>query len=162
MNAFHLAQLNVGRLLVPLASAEMDEFRALLDEINAIADRTPGFVWRMLQADTDPTPFQRNPDDVMLVNMSVWSDMESLERYVYADEHLAVMKRRREWFHKLGDAHMALWWIPAGHVPTLAEAATRLAFLTAHGPTEDAFTFKAVFPTPDFDAEPLQRAAGST
>jgi hypothetical protein len=145
MSDQHLAQLNIGHLLAPLTSPDMAEFVSLLDEINAIADADPGFVWRMTQADSDPTPFERGPGDLVLVNMSVWRDLDALGRYVYTGAHAGVMRRRREWFSRMTDMHMVLWWIPAGHVPTVAEGAERLARLAEHGPTASAFTFRTAF-----------------
>jgi hypothetical protein len=146
----HLVQVNIGRMAGPLDSPVMAGFVARLDEINALADWSPGFVWR-LQSDagnaTDLRPFD---DDFILVNLSVWMSIEQLKTYVYKSAHTAVLRRRREWFEQLGSMHMALWWVEAGHIPTVAEAKERLAHLQAHGETADAFTFRRTFDSPAF------------
>jgi Domain of unknown function (DUF3291) len=144
----HIAQVNVGRLVAPVTAPEVAEFMALLEPINALADTSPGFVWR-LQSDsgnaTDIRPFD---DDELLINMSVWRSLEELRDFTYRTAHVDVLRRRREWFHKLVEAHLALWWVPVGHIPTPAEAEERLRLLRAHGPTPEAFTFRAPFGPP--------------
>lgn len=145
----HLAQVNIGRLTAPLGSAQLHGFTSRLDEINALADRTPGFVWR-LQGDgdsaTDLRPFE---DDSILVNMSVWEGLEPLRDYVYRSDHLQLLRERRQYFQHMTEAFTALWWIPAGHIPTTTEAWERLVHLRAHGPTAQAFTFGKAFPAPE-------------
>ncbi len=145
MAALHLAQVNIARMVAPLESDTMAGFVARLDEINAVADRSPGFVWRLQDGD-DATSLRPFDDDRILVNMSVWESVEALRTYVYASAHKDVLKQRQQWFSRFEGAFMALWWIPAGHIPTVEEAKARLAHLEAHGPSPFAFTFKAVFP----------------
>jgi hypothetical protein len=120
----------------------------LLEPVNALADDSPGFVWRLQTDDGDATGIRAFDDERILVNASVWESMEALWRFVYDGRHLDVMRRRREWFTRLGEAHMVLWWIPAGSIPTLAEMRERIEHLRAHGPTPYAFTFKRHFPPP--------------
>ena len=149
MSAFHLAQVNIGRILGPIDSAVMSGFVAQLDEINALAESSPGFVWRLKTEDGDATAIRPYDDDRIIVNMSVWESPEALHAYVYQSAHVEVMRRRREWFSRMTDAFMALWWVPAGHRPPVTEAVERLAHLRAHGPTPVAFTFRQRFPAPD-------------
>jgi hypothetical protein len=121
---------------------------ALLDPINTLADRSDGFVWRLQTEDGNATAIRAFDDDRMIVNMSVWESIEQLAQFVYRSDHVSVMRRRREWFDRIR-VHMALWWVPAGEVPTVAEAELRLAHLMKHGPTAYGFTFKQRFPAPD-------------
>ncbi|GAA2085925.1 DUF3291 domain-containing protein [Kitasatospora saccharophila] len=140
----HLAQVNVGRTVAALDSPELAGFVGQLAEINALAERSPGFVWRMVdEAGADATGLRPDRDDDLLqVNCSVWESVEALRAYVYRSDHLRVLARRREWFHRPTEAHQAMWWVPAGHRPTLDEAMSRLATLRTHGPGPDAFTFR--------------------
>jgi hypothetical protein len=149
----HLAQLNIARAIAPLDGPELTEFMALLEPINAVADRSPGFVWRLQSDDGDATAIRALDDDRAIVNMSVWESIEHLWRFVYDSEHLDVMRRRRDWFSRsTRSVHMVLWWIAAGRVPSIDEAKRRLAHLEAHGPTPHAFTFKHHFASPDTHA----------
>ena len=155
MPGHHIAQLNVGRALTPLDSPGMAEFMALLDPINALADRSPGFVWRLEDDEgTGATGIKVTDDDQFIVNMSVWESIEALRAFVYDSAHLPVMRRRREWFERFGRPFIVLWWVPAGHVPTVEEAMDRLALLEARGPTPEAFTFKVRFDPPGGEAVP--------
>lgn len=146
MNAWHIAQLNVGRAVAPPGSPELADFMAALDRINALAESSPGFVWRLQSASGNATDILVCEDPRSLINMSVWSSVESLIAFVYRSGHTAVMQRRREWFEKPAAAHQVLWWIPAGHIPTIAEALERLEQLRREGPTERAFTFSRCYP----------------
>ena len=128
----------------PLDSPLMADFVAALDPINALADDAPGFVWRLATEDGNATAIRAFDDDALIVNMSVWESIEQLAAFVYRSGHLDVMRRRREWFEHVR-LHMALWWVPQGEIPTLAQAQERVAHLDARGPTPFAFTFKAQF-----------------
>ncbi|AOY00675.1 DUF3291 domain-containing protein [Jeongeupia sp. USM3] len=152
MPTYQLAQLNIATLLAPLDSPQLAGFVAELDRINALAEAAPGFVWRLQDEAGDATAIRPFGDDV-LVNMSVWDGVDALHDYVYRSDHAQIFKRRREWFDKMRDAYMVLWWVPAGHVPTSEEAAQRLAHLRQHGPTPYAFTFRDPCPPPDAVAE---------
>jgi len=146
MKTLHIAQVNIGRMKGALEDPVMADFVARLDEINALADRSPGFVWR-LQSDAGNATYLRPfDDDRILFNMSVWESIEQLKRYVYYTAHVEVLKRRHDWFEKFSGAYTALWWVPQGHRPGVDEAKQRLAHLDAHGPTPFAFTFKKPFP----------------
>ena len=156
MAEHHLAQLNVALARTPIEAPEMDDFNALLDPINELADGSPGFVWRLLDETGSATSIRAFDHDWMIVNMSVWESIDALWNYVYDSAHLDVMRRRREWFQHLGRPHVVLWWVPAGEVPTVDEAKRRLELLETHGPTPEAFTFKVRFgpPEPGATAEP--------
>jgi hypothetical protein len=123
------------------------EFMALLEPVNAIADRAPGFVWRLQTEEGNATSIPVLGDDRLIVNMSVWESIDELADFVYRSGHVEVMRRRREWFERI-KVFMALWWVPAGHHPAVTEAEQRLEHLRAHGPTADAFTFRRRFPAP--------------
>lgn len=143
---FHIAQLNIARILYPLDTPEMAGFVNRLDEINALADSSPGFVWRLQTEEGNATELRPFPDDRILVNMSVWESLDSLKEYVYKTAHSEVMRQRRQWFEKFEGAYMVMWWVPAGHIPTVAEAKERLEHLQTHGDTGWAFGWKRPFP----------------
>jgi hypothetical protein len=145
MLSHHLAQLNVGRIVGPLEGPEMADFVAGLDEINALADQSPGFVWRLQTEDGNATSVRPYEDDRMLVNLSVWESAEALADFVYRTDHVRFLRRRREWFEPPVEAIVVLWWVPVGTTPTPAEAVARLDRLRAHGPTPHAFTFRHRF-----------------
>jgi hypothetical protein len=148
MAAHHLAQVNLATLRAPLDTPALAEFVAQLEPINALADGSPGFLWRLQTEDGDATAIRAFDDQRVMVNLSVWESIESLRDFVYASRHLDVMRRRREWFHRMADAYLALWWVPAGTIPTVAQARDRLELLARRGPSTDAFTFRAPFPEP--------------
>jgi hypothetical protein len=139
----------------------MADFVALLDPVNALADRSPGFVWRLQTEDGDATAVRGFGDDRLIVNMSVWESVDALAAFVYRGGHVEVMRRRREWFERMR-MFMCLWWIPAGHRPTVAEAEERLADLEARGPTPRAFTFRDRFPAPGAAGARSDRSADLT
>jgi Domain of unknown function (DUF3291) len=149
----HLAQLNIARFLAPIDDPQLRDFVAALDPVNAQADDADGFVWRLQTDDGNATSIQAFDDPLMLVNMSVWESLEALRAFVYTNRnHLAIMRRRREFAETMLQAYLALWWVPAGHIPTVGEALERLELLREHGPTPDAFTFRASFGPPDGEA----------
>ena len=147
MNTFHLAQVNIGRAKGAPEDPIMAGFMARLNEINALADASPGFVWRLQTSEGNATYLRPYEDDRILVNMSVWESIEQLKHYVYKTMHAEVLRQRLEWFEKFSSSYTALWWIPAGHTPSVEEAKERLAHLDAYGPTQFAFTFKNSFPS---------------
>lgn len=149
MSAWHLAQFNVGRLRAPLEHPDSAGFADNLDPVNALAEATPGYVWRLQDDSGNATGFARDGDPLRLLNLSVWESVESLRDYTYRGGHVEIMRRRLEWFEHRDGPHLVLWWVPAGHEPTIDEAEERLARLRADGPTRDAFTFLATFPPPD-------------
>ena len=151
---YHLAQVNIALLREPIDSALLQDFVSELDPVNAQADSAPGFVWRLQTEDGDATAVRAFDDDRFIVNMSVWESIEALGDFVYRNaEHRAVLKNRKKWFHQIAEAHMVLWWVPAGHVPSVEEAEERLTFLRTHGPTPVAFSFKQRFAPPE--AKPI-------
>jgi hypothetical protein len=147
MSYFELAQLNIAWMKEPLDSPLLADFVANLDRINALADRSPGFVWRLETDEGDATALRPLGDDV-LVNMSVWKDLESLHAYVYKSDHARIMSRRKEWFHRMQEAYSVLWWVPTGHRPDIVEAKRKLDALRFDGPHAEAFTFRKAFPAP--------------
>jgi hypothetical protein len=157
MPNYELAQLNIGIIRGPMDSPVMAEFAAGLARINALADAAPGFVWRLQTEEGDATSIRPFENESLLVNMSVWRDVGSLHKYVYGSAHVELMRRRREWFERMPEAFMVLWWVPAGHRPAVAEAIAKLEFLRAHGSTAQAFTFRQAFLPPD--AVPTQAPA---
>lgn len=148
MSAYELAQLNIATMKEPLDSPVMADFVANLDRINSLAETSPGFVWRLKGDGNDATSLRPLAPEV-IVNMSVWKDVASLNHYVFKTAHLEIMRRRKEWFERMRDAYAVLWWVRAGHRPTVAEAIAKLELLRLNGPTKDAFTFKRAFPSPD-------------
>jgi hypothetical protein len=145
MVAFQLAQINVGRMRAPLEDAIMRGFVDRLAEINALADASAGFVWRLQTPAGDATYLRPFDDDRILVNMSVWESVEALKDYAYRTAHAEVLRQRRDWFERFTGAAVALWWVPAGHRPGVDEGKQRLAHLEAHGPSQFAFTFGALY-----------------
>ncbi|MFD7414117.1 DUF3291 domain-containing protein [Kitasatospora purpeofusca] len=140
-----LAQLNVATLLHPIDDPRIAPFVELLDPVNAAADGAPGFVWRLVEDGTDDATGLRPAGADVIVNLSVWENQEVLWEFAYRSGHLEAMRRRREWFARHVEAHLVLWWVPAGHRPDVAEALERLAHLRAHGPSPRAFTFASAF-----------------
>lgn len=139
----HLAQLNIAHLRAPIDSAEMAEFVAALEPINTLADEYPGFVWRLKESEDDPTATViHGYGDHLLVNFSVWESFDAIWNYVYRSAHLGVLRRRRDWFLRMAEPYLVLWWVPEGHIPSLAEAMERLERLRTDGPGPEAFTFK--------------------
>ncbi|MFF9015503.1 DUF3291 domain-containing protein [Streptomyces sp. NPDC014870] len=143
--ALHLAQLNVATLLHPLDDPRLAPFVEMLDPVNAAADGAPGFVWRLVEEGAPDATALRPAGEDVIVNLSVWESQDALWDFAYRSGHLEVMRRRREWFARHVEAHMVLWWIPAGQVPTVGEALGRLSELRAHGPSPRAFTFASAF-----------------
>jgi hypothetical protein len=139
----HLAQMNIAHLRAPIDSPELAEFVALLEPVNALADEAPGFVWRLKEDETDPTATVIHGfGDHLLINLSVWESLEPLWDYVYRSPHLGVLRRRKEWFQRVAEPFMVMWWIPEGHLPSPAEGMARLERLRAEGPGPQAFTFR--------------------
>ena len=143
---YHLAQVNVARMKAPLESAMMSGFVARLDEINAVADASPGFVWRLQTDAGNATYLRPYDDDRILFNLSVWETVDALKAYVYRSSHAEVLRQRREWFEHVSGVYVALWWVPIGHRPSVDEAKKRLDHLQRHAPSQFAFTFKSVVP----------------
>lgn len=144
----HIAQLNIGRARAAMDDPPMAGFMAKLDEINALAEASPGFVWRLQDDSGNATAISVFDDPRIILNLAVWRSIEDLRAFVYRSAHSQVMARRRAWFEPFDGPYLVLWWIPGTTTPSLAEAKHRLATLTADGPTAAAFTFKQAFPAP--------------
>ena len=144
-----LAQLNIARMKFAFEAPEMADFVARLDEIDALADRSPGFVWRWI-AEGDASIAEEHFDADMLVNLSVWQNLASLREFVFKSNHNQVMALRKQWFERMEQACTVLWWVPQGHIPSLAEASERLQLLREQGPTPRAFSFRENFPSKNY------------
>ena len=156
MSDWQLAQINVARLVAPEGDPLVQPFFDALERVNALADASPGFVWRLTdESGNGATDIQATVDPLLLINMSVWQDAESLFEFVYRSGHTPEMGRRREWFERSDSAYMALWWIPAGTIPTINDGLSRLWHLDRFGPTPHAFTFKLRFPPPGVADAPV-------
>src|SRR3954451_16144894 len=141
----HLAQLNVGRLRAPMDDPTIDDFRTNLDPINALAESSPGFVWRLQDDTGNATGIKPFGDDLEIVNLTVWESIDALADFTYRTGHREFLRRRREFFEAPTDAYLCLWWIPEGTIPTVDDAIERLEQLRAHGQTPRAFTFRPGF-----------------
>lgn len=149
MAGYHLAQLNVGLVRAPADSPELADFMAGIGPVNAIADAEPGLVWRLQDGDGPGATALRPRGPDLMVNMSVWEGLEALRDFVYRNgPHLDFMRRRRKWFHRMAEEHLVLWWVPAGHIPDLDEALSRLDLLRSDGPSPLAFTFQDPYDAP--------------
>ncbi|WP_317931779.1 DUF3291 domain-containing protein [Halioxenophilus sp. WMMB6] len=145
MNKYHIAQINIAKAKAEMDSDIMLGFVERLDEINSLADESPGFVWRLQSEDGDSTAIRVFDDPLLLINMSVWEDIESLKTYVYRTAHVDLIRDRDAWFNKTQTAHQALWWVSPGHIPSLEEGKSKLDLLNKQGPSSDAFTFAKPF-----------------
>ncbi|MFJ9869851.1 DUF3291 domain-containing protein [Streptomyces sp. NPDC101165] len=151
--AHELAQVNIARLKFPLDSPELKYFVDALDPVNAVADAADGFVWRLESDSGNATDIPVLGDEWLIINMSVWRDSNALTAFMYQGQHRELLARRREWFERVSEAMATLWWVPAGHRPTVAEAEERLLHLREHGPTPYSFTLRTSFPAPEAEAE---------
>ena len=145
---YHLAQINIATVRYPLESLEMKEFVDALETINALAENSPGFIWRLTGEQNNATEYRPFSDDRIIVNMSVWDTLESLKNYVYNSAHTDYLRRRKEWFQIMREAYTALWWVESGRTPTIEEAKSKLESLRTKGSTAAAFAFHEPFPAP--------------
>ena len=148
MPTYHLAQINIARMLAPIDDPIMAEFVSQLTPINALADESPGFVWRLQSESGDATSIKVYDDDFIIVNLTVWESVETLREYVYKGAHHEVLRERKRWFEKFDGPYYALWWVPAGHNPSPEEGKERLDHLREHRDMAYAFSFKNLFPKP--------------
>lgn len=144
----HLAQINIGRLIAPIDDPRIAEFVAQLEPINALADRAPGFVWRLQSASGNATDIAYSDDPFIIVNMSVWESLEALRNFAYKSDHARVLGDRAKWFARMDKPSYCLWWIPAGRIPTVLEGRERLEHYQQHGATPHSFWFSQHFPQP--------------
>ena len=138
----YLAELNIGRMRYDLDDPRMAGFKNNLDLVNAVADRSDGFIWRYIDDSGNATDTRPYDDPRIIVNFSVWENLGALERFVWQTVHKRFYGRRPDWFEHLEGPTMVLWWVPAGHRPSVDEAVARLAHLKQHGPSEDAFDWQ--------------------
>lgn len=148
MDDFHLAQINIARLIAPIDDPQIAGFVAELDPINALAESSSGFVWRLKSDEGNATDVPYNDDPFVIINMSVWTSVEALKNYTYNSRHLEIFKQRRSWFDKSDKPHYCLWWIPAGHIPTVTEGRERLERYQRNGATPYSFWFSQLYPQP--------------
>lgn len=153
---YYLAQINVALMRASLDDPSMAEFAAALDQVNAIADQSPGFVWRLQSESGNATQIQAYSEPRMLVNLSVWQSVNQLKNYVYQSLHSEFFVRRRQWFEKYQGEHLAMWWVPVGHLPTVEEGKAKLEYLSQYGDSATAFTFANPFPCPLEILNPVQ------
>ncbi|PHS18508.1 MAG: hypothetical protein COA86_07380 [Kangiella sp.] len=142
---YQIAQINIAQAQDSMESETMKGFVERLDEINYLADKSAGFVWRLETEEGDATAIQAFDDPLMIVNMSVWEDIESLKNYVYKSMHVELIRDRDAWFNKITKVHQVLWWIPKGHIPSVEEGKEKLSVLQQDGPNEEVFTFSKSF-----------------
>lgn len=152
---YHLAQVNIGRLRASIDDPLIGGFVARLADINALAEQSPGFVWRLQTEEGNATYLRPFNDERIIVNMSVWESVEALKKYVYKTAHAEVMRQRKEWFENFEGMYLALWWVRAGHLPTVGEAKERLTHLEQHGASAYAFTFRKVYEPTEESAEQI-------
>jgi len=145
---YHLAQINISRLIAPLDDPRIAEFVSQLGPINALADKALGFVWRLQSESGNATDIAYNEDPFVIVNMSVWESIETLREFAYKSSHREVFRNRAKWFEKAVKPGYCLWWIPSGHIPTVAEGRERLEHYQQHGATPHSFWFSQPFPQP--------------
>ena len=144
MTQQHLAQINIARLLAPIDDPMIADFVRQLDDINTLAESSPGFVWRLKEESGNATSIDVFGDPLLIVNMSVWESIEDLKNFAYKSAHIQVFRDRARWFEKMDVAHMALWWVPVGAFPSAEEGRDRLLHLREHGESERAFTFRSL------------------
>ena len=156
MTGWELAQINIAQLLKPEGDPSVQEVFDNLDRINLLAEASEGFVWRLKEEDGgNATGIAVSPDPNMIVNMSVWRDADALFQFTYQSAHTPVMAKRRQWMARPSGAYQALWWVEAGHTPSIEEGMSKLWLLDRYGPSPKAFTFKARFPAPGLEGPPV-------
>jgi len=148
MSEYYIAQINIAHMRAPLTDPIMEDFVAQLAPINALADQSPGFIWRLQSEDGDATSIKVYDDDMIIINLTVWESVDALREYVYKSAHQGVLRDRKRWFEKFDGPYYALWWVLAGQIPSTEEGKERLDHLREHGDTSYAFSFKNVFPKP--------------
>lgn len=152
MGNYHLAEINIAKMKgITINDSIMKEFVDNLDLVNTLAEKSEGFVWRLKDDSSNATNLNPYNDEQIIVNVSVWENMETLEHYIYKTFHSDFLKRRKEWFQKFGKASTAMWWIPAGQVPTLEEAVEKLDYLQQNGPSQLVFDLRNKFPSPELE-----------
>lgn len=137
-------------MLAPIEDPIMADFVNNLDKINNLAEQSPGFVWRLKGEEDNATAIRVFEDEMLIINMSVWKTMDNLFQFTYKSDHVEIFSRRKEWFTRVKEMHMAFWYVPIHHIPTSEEAKQRLSYINKYGETPYAFTFKNKFTIDDF------------
>ena len=158
MADYHLAQINVALANAPFDSPELAEFLEQVDAINAPADQSPGFIWRLQTPEGNTTGVRINDDDRLFLNLTVWESVEALREYAYRSGHIDVMRRRKEWFVPYGSNYLAMWWVPAVTLPTVDEGLARIEYIDEYGASAHAFGFRQQFP-PESQGSTARRLA---
>ncbi len=153
----HLAQVNIAEMVAPINDPVMADFVNNLDRINALAENSPGFVWRLKDEEGNATAIRVFEYDFLIINMSVWKDIDTLFDFTYKTAHVEILKRKKEWFHNMKQMHMAFWFVQKGHHPSPEEAKERLQHIRQHGETPYAFTFKSRFTIEDLNEYEAKR-----
>ena len=148
MSLYYIAQINIALAKDEMNTETMQGFVSRLDEINADADRAEGFIWRLQTEEGDSTAIRVFDESLLLVNMSVWENVDAMKNFVYKSSHVELIRDRQAWFKKYVDAQQALWWIPKGHTPSIEEAKEKLDLIQKNGPSQEAFHFGKLFPVP--------------
>jgi hypothetical protein len=148
MSNYHLAQINIARMLAAIDGPLMADFVANLPVINTLAEQSPGFVWRLQSDSGDATSIKVYDDGMIIINLTVWENPDALRAFVYKSDHYGFLRERKRWFEKFEGPYYAMWWIPVGHIPTSEEAKERLEYLREHGDSPYSFSFKKLFPEP--------------
>ena len=145
---WHVALFNIARAVAPLDDPILAEFMGSLDRINARADQTDGLIWRFQTESGNATEERAYPDDRVIINLSVWRDIESLREFTYRGDHAEIMRRRREWFERMTETYLVLWWVRAGTIPSVSDAKSRLAYVRQFGLSSQGFNFQERYPPP--------------
>ena len=148
MKKYHLAQLNIAKAKANLQTNLMYGFTSRIDEINQLAEKQQGFIWRLDTDDSEITGIEEFDNPLIIVNMSVWDSLESLKKFVYKSNHIELLKQKKQWFNKMDESYMVLWWIEKNHIPSLNEAKIKLDYLRQNGVSEYAFNFAKSFDKP--------------
>ncbi|MDQ7050802.1 MAG: DUF3291 domain-containing protein [Enterobacterales bacterium] len=149
MNRYHLAQINIAQAKDSMQSPVMDGFVKRLDEINQLAEQSEGFIWRLKTEQGDATGINAFEDDRLIINLSLWNNLDSLKHYVYQSVHIDLIQDKKHWFNKIKPAHLALWWIPEGCIPSIEQGKQKLQYLQNHGASASVFTFAKPYPHPE-------------
>ncbi|MBO0789530.1 MAG: DUF3291 domain-containing protein [Ktedonobacteraceae bacterium] len=146
---YYIAEMNIGRIRAPYDDPIMAGYVKRRREMDTLARRSPGFIWRRTGPGSNAKETDLYEDQTIIANVSVWATIEDFANFVYKTGHQEVIDRGHEWFVSLDGPHYAMWWVPQGHLPSAEEARERLEYLRTYGETPYAFTFKRWFPSPD-------------
>lgn len=145
VSKYHLAQLNIADAKADSLSEIMQGFYNRIEEIHELAEKSPGYIWRYQDEEGDDVAERVFGNPLMLINLTLWQDIESLRHFVYKTAHKELIQGRKAWFKDMPDMHQVLWWVPEGHIPSVQESKDKLNLLREHGPTKNAFSFAKPF-----------------